>query len=78
MRDGRGESFILTELLPHGLWPTAGVLLLRWDPLVVLQRTRQAGPPAGIRANQTWEVGHANAEDVCHGNLHTVNAPLEL
>ena len=35
----------------------------------MLQHARQAGPAAFIRANQPWEVGHTNAENVCHGNL---------
>ena len=78
MRHGGGEALILAELITHGLGPTAGVLLGRGDPLVVLQHARQAGPPALIRANQPWEVGHANAENVCHGNLHNTENRLRL
>src|SRR5262245_33555123 len=78
MRSSRGEALILAELNPHGLGPTAGVFPGRWDPLVVLQHTRQAGPTAFIRANQPWEVGHANAENVCHGNLHNTRNRLRF
>ena len=44
----------------------------------MLQHARQAGPAAFIRANQPWEVGHANAENVCHGNLHNTGNRLCL
>src|SRR5204862_571976 len=36
MCERRAEALIRAELVPHGLWPTAGVLLLRRDAPVVL------------------------------------------
>src|SRR5262245_46396011 len=78
MRNGGGEALILAELVPHDLGPTAGVFPGRRDPLVVLQHARQAGPAAFIRTDQPWKVGHANAENVCHGNLHNTRNRLRL
>ena len=74
MRNGRREPLIRAELASHGLGPTPRVLLVLWNARVVFQHARQAGTPWLIRPNQAGVVGHANAENVCHGNLHLVHA----